>query len=441
MAAGCRFTKPGAVGKCRPVAAVIGLIALCLVLSHGPVAHAEPSPTPAAVAAPLKIGLGVSLSGAESANGQQILIALQLWRDDVNAKGGLLGRPIELVSYDDQSNPAVVPGIYYKLITEDKVDLLLGPCGRNTAAAAMRVLMNFNKLTIGILGVGVNRVFSYWRYFTMAPFGSAAAKAFSKGFFDLAAAQTPRPKTVAILGGDAKFIAALAASARDDASEDDFNLIYDERYAPPTADLMPLMRMLKDANPDVVFVAADQSQTARIVRATREIALAPKMLGGSLSGLLNTPIKTELGPLLDGMVTAQSFVPAHSLSFPGLADLMKRYRAAATAQHADPLGFSYAPFGYAAGQVLAQAVEATHGIDPDQLAQYIHGHRLPTVVGEIEYDGDGEWTKARPLFTQFQNVANDNFEQFADEKVQPIVWPPQFRTADVVYPYSAATKK
>jgi branched-chain amino acid transport system substrate-binding protein len=299
--------------------------------------------------------------------------------------------------------------------------------------------MNFNKLTIGILGIGVNRIFSYWRYFSMAPFGAEGIKALSKGFFDVAAAQTPRPKTAAILAGDATLTVALAASARDSASEDDFNVIYDERYA-LTADFAQVMPTLKQANADVVFLAADETHTVGMMRAVRAAALAPNVLGGAMSGLLDARVKAELGPSLDGIIAAQNLVPAPTLNFPGLGALMQRYRAAAERQ-ADPLGYSYVPFGYAAGQVLAQAVKDTNSLDPDQLAAYIHGHRFATVVGEIAYDENGEWSTPRPVFTQFQNVAEGDVGQFSDTKVQPIVWPPQYRTADVVYPYRAATKK
>src|SRR5581483_6329490 len=86
---------------------------------------------------PIRIGMSLALTGAGAAPSKVINTALDIWRDDVNAKGGLLGRPVELVIYDDQSTPANVPGIYTKLITVDKVDLLLGPYGTNFVAPAM----------------------------------------------------------------------------------------------------------------------------------------------------------------------------------------------------------------------------------------------------------------------------------------------------------------
>ena len=125
----------------------------------------------AQAAEPVKVGLSLSLTGAVAPNGKQLLVALEIWRDDVNAAGGLSGRPVELVYYDDQSNPASVPAIYTKLLSVDKVDLLLGPYATNMAAPAMPVIMQAGKTTITILAVGVNRHFNYERYFSMVPVG------------------------------------------------------------------------------------------------------------------------------------------------------------------------------------------------------------------------------------------------------------------------------
>src|ERR1700730_7757300 len=174
--------------------------------------------TPASAAEPIKVGFTMAMTGGVAQNGKQLLIALQLWRDDVNAKGGLLGRPVDLVYYDDQSNPSNVPGIYTKLISVDKVDLILGPYATNMVAAAMPVIIENNKTTVTILGVGVNRHFNYSRYFSVVPVGPEGVKAFSKGFFELAAAQQPKPQTVAILAADAEFAKTSADGARENAA-------------------------------------------------------------------------------------------------------------------------------------------------------------------------------------------------------------------------------
>src|SRR5262249_57417642 len=107
------------------------------------------------------------MTGGAAATGKQVLVAMQIWRDDINAKGGLLGRPVELVFYDDQSTPANVPGLYTKLIDVDKVDLTVGPYGTNMVVPALPVLIAKNRATIGILALGANRQFKYDRYFAM----------------------------------------------------------------------------------------------------------------------------------------------------------------------------------------------------------------------------------------------------------------------------------
>jgi branched-chain amino acid transport system substrate-binding protein len=397
-----------------------------------------PPHPPTAAADPVKVGFSMAMTGAVAQNGKQLLIALQLWRDDVNAKGGLLGRPVELVFYDDQSNPSNVPGIYTKLISVDKVDLLLGPYATNMAAAAMPVIVENNKVTITMLAVSVNRHFDYSKYFSMQPLGPDGVKAFSKGFFDLAAAQTPKPQTVAILSADAEFAKTSADGARENATAGGFKVIYDKSYPPPTTDFAPTVRAIQAANPDVVFVAAYPPDTVGIVRAANEIGLTPKMFGGTMIGLLITPIKTQIGPILNGLVIMESFVQAPTFNFPGVADVLKRYRAVAAGEKIDQLGYGFVPFGYAAGQVLAQAVEGTNSLDQSKLAAYVHSHKFATVVGDIEYGKDGEWTEARTVFTQFQRVAPNDFEQFASGKVQPALWPPQYKTGDIIYPYAAA---
>jgi branched-chain amino acid transport system substrate-binding protein len=412
----------------RLLALAVAAVAFLLLPPHPPTAAADP----------VKVGFSMAMTGAVAQNGKQLLIALQLWRDDVNAKGGLLGRPVELVFYDDQSNPSNVPGIYTKLISVDKVDLLLGPYATNMAAAAMPVIVENNKVTITMLAVSVNRHFDYSKYFSMQPLGPDGVKAFSKGFFDLAAAQTPKPQTVAILSADAEFAKTSADGARENATAGGFKVIYDKSYPPPTTDFAPTVRAIQAANPDVVFVAAYPPDTVGIVRAANEIGLTPKMFGGTMIGLLITPIKTQLGPILNGLVIMESFVQAPTFNFPGVADVLKRYRAVAAGEKIDQLGYGFVPFGYAAGQVLAQAVEGTNSLDQSKLAAYVHSHKFATVVGDIEYGKDGEWTEGRTVFTQFQRVAPNDFEQFASGKVQQVLWPPQYKTGDIIYPYAAA---
>jgi branched-chain amino acid transport system substrate-binding protein len=412
----------------RIIAAVIGAVALAGVTLTGQALAADP----------IKVGFSMALTGGVAQNGKQLIIAIELWRDDVNAHGGLLGRPVELVYYDDQSNPSNVPGIYTKLITVDKVDLLLGPYATNMAAAAVPVIMQHNMTTVTMLAVNVNRYFNYSRYFDMIPIGPEGTKAFSRGYFELAAAQQPKPQTVAILAADAEFSKTSADGARENATANGFKIVYDQSYPPSTTDFTPMVRALQAVNADVVFVAAYPPDTVGIVRAAQEIGLKPKMFGGTMIGLLVTPIKTQLGPILDGIVIMESFVP--SLNFPGLADLLKAYQQKATGEKIDPIGYAFVPFGYAAGQVLAQAVEGAGSLDQSKLADYMHSHTFHTVVGDVAYDKSGQWTEPRTLFTQFQNVAPGNMDQFRDGSVQPVLWPPQYKSGTMIYPYPDGKK-
>lgn len=395
---------------------------------------------PARAAEPIKVGFSMALTGAVAPNGRQLLLALEIWRDDVNTKGGLLGRPLELVYYDDQSNPANVPGIYTKLISVDKVDLLIGPYATNMAAPAMPVIMAAGKTTISILAIGVNRHFSYSNYFSMVPVGPEGVKAFSRGFFELAEAQKPQPRTVALIAADAEFARTAADGARENAQALGFNIVYDKSYPPSTTDFSPVMRSIQAANADVVFAAAYPPDTVGIVRAANEIGLAPKMFGGTMVGLLVTPIKVQLGPAMNGLVIQQSFLPVPKLDFPGLQDLLQKYQAKAAGQQIDPFGYAFAPFGYAAGQILAAAVEETKSLDHARIAQYIHAHKFATVLGDIAYGTDGEWAAPRTLFTQFQNVAPNNIEQFRTGAREVILWPESYRTGTMIYPYSEARK-
>jgi branched-chain amino acid transport system substrate-binding protein len=399
------------------------------------------APSPTQAADPIKVGVGLALSGAGAPAGKMLLASLEMWRDDVNAKGGLLGRQIELINYDDQSTPSNVPGIYTKLITVDKVDLLLGPYATNFVAPAMPTIMQNNKMTISFTAIGINRQFNYPKYFSMVPVGPDGVNAFSKGFFTVAAAQNPKPQTVAILAADAEFAKAAADGAREELKKHGLKIVYDQTYPPNTTDFAPVIRAVQATNPDIFYIGAYPPDSVGIVRAANEIGLNPKMMGGAMIGMLITPIKVQLGPITNGLVIGESFAPSPKLQFPGLDDVLKRYQAKAPELKTDPLGYAFVPFGYAAGQVIAQAVTETKGLDHDKLTTYLHSHSFKTVVGEISFGKDGEWSKPRQLLTQFQNVEPGNLNQFRDGSKQPILWPPEYKSGDLIYPYADARKK
>src|SRR6202046_4083191 len=149
-------------------------------------------PNVAKAADPIRIGTSLALTGGVAPIGKQVLAALQIWRDDVNAKGGLLGRPVQLIYYDDQSNPATVPGIFTKLLDVAKIDLARGDYGPNLLAPAMPIVIQHKMTFFGLFGLDVNREFQYPKYFSMVPTGGPDPSAsFSTGFFKIAAEQNP----------------------------------------------------------------------------------------------------------------------------------------------------------------------------------------------------------------------------------------------------------
>ena len=390
---------------------------------------------------PIRIGTGLALTGGGAPAGKMLLAALELWRDDINAKGGLLGRQVAIVVYDDQSNPNNVPGLYTKLISVDKVDLLVGPYGTNFVAPAMPTIIQNNKMVISFTAIGINREYKYPKYFSMVPVGPAGVNAFSIGFFEMAAAQKPKPQTVAILAADAEFAQSAAQGAREEIKKHGLQLIHDKSYPPNMTDFAPVVRAVRAVNADIVYVGAYPPDNVGIVRAASEVGLNPKMFGGAMIGMLITPIKVNLGPVINGLVISEAFVPSPKLQFAGLADLMKRYQAEAPTLKTDPIGFAFVPFGYAAGQVLAQAVTETKSLDHDKLAAYLHSHTFQTVVGEIGFGKDGEWSTTRQFLTQFQNVEPNNVDQFRVGSKQPILWPPEYKTGEMIYPYENARGK
>ncbi len=390
---------------------------------------------------PIKIGFSMALTGGLGPNGKSALLAQKIWEEDINAKGGLLGRPVKLIYYDDQSNPSTVPGIYTKLLDVDKVDLVMGGYATAMLAPAMPIMMQRGKLFIGLLGLGVNSEFNYPKYFVMIPSGPDPKPAFTKGFFDLAMAQNPKPTKVAIVAADQEFAVNASDGARTNAKAAGLNVVYDKRYPPSTTDFAPIVRAIAATNPDIVVICSYPPDSVGMVRAVNEIGFKPKMIGGGMVGLQNTAIKAQLGPLLNGFVNYDFWIPVPKMQFPGVGDLMTKYQARAAAEGVDRLGYYMAPQAYAQLQVLQQAIEATKGLNDDKLADYIRKNSFKTVLGDIKFDKSGEWAASRVLQVQFQNIQQYEVSQFTNIATQVVVSPPDYVSGPVIYPYESAKPK
>jgi branched-chain amino acid transport system substrate-binding protein len=387
---------------------------------------------------PITIGFGMALTGPLAANGKMSLVAMQIWEDDINAKGGLLGRPVKLVYYDDQSNPSQVPGIYAKLLDVDKVDMIVSGYASTQIAAAMPVAIQKKKLFVSLFGTGVNDTFHYNKYFSMIPNGPTPKPAFTRGFFKVAEVQKPKPETIAIAMADAEFGRNACEGAEQNAKTSGFKILYNKAYPPSTTDFSPIIRAVQALNPDLFVVCSYPLDTVGIVKSMHEIGFTPKMWGGAMVGLQATVFKTQLGPMLNGVVNFETWLPVKSMEFPGALELLKKYQERAKAAGTDPLGYYMPVWAYAYLQVLGDSIAATKSLNDDVLADYLHKTTFKTVVGDVKFNQDGEWSVERTLAAQFQNIKGNTIDDFRDLKTEVIIYPPQFKSGEVIYPYAKA---
>ncbi len=399
-------------------------------------ALAAACPIAAKAADPIRIGLSISLTGGLSGGGKSALLAFQIWRDDVNAKGGLLGRPVELIDYDDQSNPSTVPVIYSKLLDVDKVDLVISSYATNQIAPAMPIVMQRKLLFMALFGTGVNDDFKYDRYFQILPNGPETKLGPSRGFLETAMTMNPKPQTVALIGADAEYAQNVIEGARETVKKLGLKVVYDRSYPPSSTDFTPIVRAVQAANPDVVFIASYPPDSVGLVRAANEVGLKPKMFGGGMIGLAFTPIKAQLGPLLNGIVAYDVYAPEPTMKFPGIDEFLKRYQEKAAAQGVDPLGFYLPPYAYSELQILGDAITKVGSLDQGKLADYIHNTTFKTIVGDIKFGANGEWAKERILFVQYQGVVGNDVNQFRQVGKQVIVFPAEYKSGEFKYPYA-----
>jgi len=397
-------------------------------------------PAGAQSTAPIKIGFCMALSGGLAGGGKAALLAYQIWADEVNAKGGLLGRKVELVYYDDQSSPATVPGIYSKLLDIDKVDLVISGYATVIAAAAMPAIIGRRKVFLSIGALAVNDQYNYDRYFQIFPNGPNAKFEISRGFFDLAASLDPKPKTVALVGADAEFSILALEGARENAKKVGIKIVYDETYPPNSVDFASVVRVIKSTNPDLLFIASYPPDSAGVIRSIYEVGFGARMVGGFMTGLQYGALKQQLGPSLNDIVAYDIYVPEPTMEFAGIEQFLVKYRERATQAGVDPLGFYIPPFAYAEMQTLEAAVQAVGGLDDKALADYIRSHTFSTIVGDIKFGARGEWAEPRVLLVQYRDIVGNDINQFKQPGKQIIVYPPRYKSGELRVPFTPAKR-
>jgi branched-chain amino acid transport system substrate-binding protein len=411
---------------------------LCLVLSS--LLGATLPAMQARAADAIKIGFSEPLTGGLANTGRVMLAAVKIWAADINAKGGLLGRPVQLVYYDDQSQGSNIPAIYTKLLDVDKVDLVITPYSTALTAPALPVIMEHKKAVVTVSALNVNSEFHYARYFAMTNTGPNPDAIFSDGFIRVAMRQNPRPKTIALAYADLEFSKNAVAGAHANIKKAGLKIVYDRSYPPSTVDFAPIVHAVQAANPDIFFISSYPPDSVGLVRAVNEIGFKPKMFGGATTGLNNVSNKLQLGPLLNGVVGYENWLPAPALMFPGVADLLRKYQVVAKAQGLDPLGYGAVPSAYAQVQALGEAVAGTNSLDPAKIADYLHSHTVHTVWGNIRFGADGEWADPRFLVVQYQHITANTLDQFSDPAKVAVLDPPEFKSGALIYPYADAQK-
>jgi branched-chain amino acid transport system substrate-binding protein len=388
---------------------------------------------------PIKIGFSMALTGPLAPNGKQALLGAKIWQEEVNAKGGLLGRQVQLINYDDQSNPATIPGIYTKLLDVDKCDLVVGPYATNMVAPAIPVVMQKGKTFIGLFALDANGEFRYPKYFSMLPTGPTPKESFSEGFFQIAAAQNPKPQTIALAAEDAEFSRNAADGARNNIKKYSFKSVYDKTYPPNTTDFSPIIRAIQATNPDLVVICSYPLSSVGMLLSANELGLKPKMMGGGMVGLQATALKDKLKSHLNGIVNYEFWVPSPKMMAPA-ADFFKKYQARAASEGADPLGYYLGGWGYAYLQVLADGINGSKSVNDDKIADYLRSHEFNTIMAPgIRFGKNGEWTKSGALQVQYHGITGAaNLDTWRGMSYQTVLTPADEKTGSVIYPYEKA---
>lgn len=361
----------------------------------------------------IKIGAAISLTGKYGRTGEWYKMGYELWVDEVNKKGGLLGKKVELILYDDQSDPTTSQNLYEKLITVDKVDLLLGPYSSAIVFSASSVAEKYHKVMIEGGGNAL-KIFSrgYKYIFLTLP---GLAENISKGLFDFIASlpEDQRPKTIAIINAQDLFPEAIASGAKNYAKKLGMQVVLEEEYPKDAQDLTPLLTKVKNANPDVLVGGTYFPDAVLIVKTLKQLNWRPKIIFLTVGPAMPEFWET-LGEDAQGIMGESWWEP--TAPYPGVDEFVQAFKAK---YGKDP--DYHAACAYAAGQVIEQAVEAVGSLDQDQIAEYIRTHTINTIVGPLTYTEAGYPTLG-PLLIQWQ------------DGTRVIIMPKQAATGEAIYP-------
>ena len=378
-------------------------------------------------------------TGGLAGGGKASLLGIEIWRDDVNAKGGLLGRKVELVVYDDKSSAAETPAIYSKLLDVDKVDLLFAPYATVPTAPIMPLVKQRGMLLIGNFSFQVNSKVGHDMWFNNAPWGPADG--WASAFLDLG--QKAGGKTVALLTADQEFAQNLAVTAREVAKKRNMSIVFDQAYPPNTVEFSSIIRALKAAKPDIVYVASYPPDSAGILRAVNEIGIGDsvKIFGGGMVGLQFAAVMANLGSLLNGVVNYNTWLPEPE-------HVLRRDQGVLRDLHETGRGSQ----GRSAG-LLSCAVRLRQSANSSSRPSRRRGRstRRPSQnictstrsrpsSARSRFRRTASARKPRRCMAQFRGVVDKNIEQFRSSGKQVILFPEKLKSGDLVSPFEAARK-
>jgi branched-chain amino acid transport system substrate-binding protein len=339
---------------------------------------------------PIRVGVTVSLSGEYAVPGQVELEGIQMWVHDINQRGALLGHRVELVYYDDQSDPATSAKLYERLITQDKIDLLLGPYGSDITMAASTVAEQHN--------------------FPMVATGAASGKIWERGYrniFEVDAqavhymdlliesAAGAGLTTIALVHGNSDFPRQVAEGVRLRAAEHNMRIVFEKEYDPDHADFAGLVRAMKAARPDVVIGGTYLDDSMALVRAAKAADFSPKAFAFTVGPALKEFVD-KLGKDANGMLGIVAWM--RSGAIPMAMDFAYRYK--------EKFGHnpSYvAALGYGGAQVLEAAVRLAGSLDKDAIRTQLGQMKFQSILGRYQVDETGKQTAKYTYVMQVQN--------------------------------------
>jgi len=353
--------------RARVLLAFLALVCLIVPTGASRVVAAEPS------GKPIVIGTAVSLTGRFADGGKFTLQGYQLWAEVENAHGGLLGRPVEIKYYDDQSDPTTGVRLYERLINEDKVDLLAGPYGSALTAPTSNVAQRYK---VAMICPEDAAPATFMRGLTVVFQGLPVAVRYVEGV--LAMAKDKGYKTVAFIGEDSPFPHAIASAVPDLAKKYGLSVVYTEFYPPNNSDFSATVQKVKAANPDVVLAGAFVPDSIGITRGLKQVNFAPKMLYEAIGGS-DPAFGAAVGADADGVMATTAW--SAGLKTAGNAEFVKAF----IAKYNRPSDYHSAS-AYAGLDVMAEAVKRAGGINQDKIVANLGSLTMPTILGTYKVD-------------------------------------------------------